>query len=58
MRLDDFDYPLPPERIVTPTFSNERVESYRIQLAARYDDLTDFYRTAARRGECTIFWAA
>ena len=63
--LIDYDYesptyrqPLPPERIVTPTFSNERIESYRIQLAGRYDDLTTFYSAAARHGECTIFWAA
>lgn len=63
--LVDYDHesptygqPLPPERIVTPTFPNERVESYRIRLAPRYDDLTDFYSAAARHGECTIFWAA
>jgi hypothetical protein len=53
-----YGQPLPPERIVTPTFSDERVESYRIQLAVRYGDLNDFYSAAARNGECTIFWAA
>ncbi|GAB1645710.1 hypothetical protein [Krasilnikovia sp. MM14-A1259] len=50
--------PLPLQRIVTPTFSDEQVESYRIRLADRYDDLTNFYRAAARHGQCTIFWAA
>jgi hypothetical protein len=61
----DYDYesptygqPLPLERIVMPAFSNERMESYRLQLADRYDDLTNFYSAAARHGECTIFWAA
>ena len=61
----DYDYesptygqPLPPERIVTPTFSDRRVESYRIRLADRYHDLTAFYGEATRQGECTIFWAA
>ncbi|MBL7255258.1 hypothetical protein [Paractinoplanes lichenicola] len=53
-----YGQPLPPERIVTPVFSDERVEMYRIQLADRYDDLTGFFATAARHGECTIFWAA
>ncbi|MBM2617514.1 DUF1877 family protein [Actinoplanes sp. LDG1-06] len=66
LRVDyDYDYesptygqPLPPERIVTPTFPDEQIESYRTRLADPYADLTTFYRTAAHHGECTIFWAA
>ena len=61
----DYDYesptygqPLPLERIVTPAFSDEQVESYRIRLADRYEDLTSFYSAAVRLAECTIFWAA
>ncbi|MCY1144153.1 DUF1877 family protein [Actinoplanes sp. Pm04-4] len=50
--------PLPPERTRTPTFSDEQVDSYRTRLAGSYDDLVGFYNAAARRGECTIFWAA
>ncbi|MCU7726451.1 YfbM family protein [Actinoplanes sp. KI2] len=32
--------------------------SYRTRLAGRYEELTSFYRVAARDNECTIFWAA
>ncbi|WP_246612478.1 DUF1877 family protein [Paractinoplanes bogorensis] len=51
----DHDYESP---VVTPTFPDDEVESYRSRLAPRYDDLTAFYRTAADHGECTVFWAA
>ncbi len=43
---------------VTSFGGPERIESYRVRLAERYDDLTSFYSAAARHGECTIFWAA
>ncbi|GAB2585362.1 hypothetical protein Aab01nite_52970 [Paractinoplanes abujensis] len=61
----DYDYdsptygrPLPPERIVTPSFTDEELDSYRTRLTASYTDLTHFYRAATHNGECTVFWAA
>jgi hypothetical protein len=33
-------------------------ERNRELLTGSYRALTDFYRTAAGRGECTVFWAA
>jgi hypothetical protein len=50
--------PLPPSRIVPAVIPDERFETYRVQLASRYEELTTFYRVASRNNECTIFWAA
>jgi hypothetical protein len=64
IRIDnDFQSPtyrqlLRPSRIVPAVIPDERIETYRVQLASRYEELTSFYRVAARNNECTIFWAA
>jgi hypothetical protein len=50
--------PLPPEKVVRPHLPDDLVRDRRVQLAERYGDLVAFFRTAADRGECTVFWAA
>jgi hypothetical protein len=61
----DYDYtspgyhkPLPPEKVVRPHLPDELIRDRHYQLAERYGELVAFFRTAADRGECAVFWAA
>jgi hypothetical protein len=49
---------LPPEKVVRPHLPDEFVRERHDQLAERYEELVAFFRAAADRGDCTIFWAA
>lgn len=50
--------PLSPEEAAQLRIPDERVRDIELNLAEGYEALVAFFDTAAKNGQCTVFWAA